>query len=194
MQSDLGLTRTRTRQQRRLCAALSKVQGGCSPCMERAHSCTLCRNGILYCDSFGELNSSQNVYKASGGCSKDEVGTLVESISLTSKLKQGSIGSRYSVEEEKLICNKLWEIVSILQELGEARNTVKKLRNHPIHDFTDFLKGFVFEGNVRVGELELLAKDIQEIADDFKHSRNAWVKERTSTAMRLMNDLINNKF
>ena len=115
---------------------------------------------------------------------------MVESLSSTSKLKQGSFGSRYSVEEEKLICNKLWEIVSILQELGEARNTVKKLRNHPIHDFTDFLKGFTFEGSVRVGELELLAKDIQDVADDFKHSRNAWVKERTSTVLRLMNDII----
>ena len=190
MQSDLGLTGTRKRQQRRLCAALSKVQGGCSSCMERAHSCTLCRNGILYCDSVRELDSSQDVYEASGRCSKDEVGTLVESLSSTSKLKQGSFGSRYSVEEEKVICNKLWEIVSILQELGEARNTVKKLRNHPIHDFTDFLKGFAFEGNVRVGEIELLAKDIQEVADDFKHSRNAWVKERTSTALRLMNEII----
>ena len=158
--------------------------------MERAHSCTLCRNGILYCDSVGELDFSQDVYEASGRCSKDEVGTLVESLSSTSKLKQGSFGSRYSVEEEKLICNKLWEIVSILQELGEARTSVKKLRNHPIHDFTDFLKGFAFEGNVRVGEIELLAKDIQEVADDFKHSRNAWVKERTSTALRLMNEII----
>ena len=190
MQSDLGLTRTRKRQQRRLCAALSKVQRGCSPCMEQAHSCTLCRNGILYCDSVGELNSSQNVYKASGRCSKDEEVTLVDSVSPISQLSNGSFGSWYSVEEEKLICNKLWEIVSILQELGEARNTVKKLRNHPIHDFTDFLKSFAFEGNVRVGELELLAKDIQEVADDFKHSRNAWVKERTSTAMCLMNELI----
>ena len=86
----------------------------------------------------------------------------------------------------------MWEIVSILQELGEARNTVNKLKNHPIHDFTDFLKGFAFEGNVRVGELELLAKDIQEVADDFKHSRNAWVKERTSTVLRLMNEIIFN--
>ena len=40
--------------------------------------------------------------------------------------------------------------------------------------------------------LELLAKDIQEVADDFKHLRNAWVKERTSTALRLMNMLIVN--
>ena len=113
-----------------------------------------------------------------------------DSVSSTSKLKQGSFGSRYSVEEEKLICNKLWEIVSILQELGEARNTVKKLKNHPIHDFTDFLKGFAFEGNVRVGELELLAKDIQEVADDFKNSRNLWVKDKTANALRLMQSLI----
>jgi len=56
------------------------------------------------------------------------------------------------------------------------------------------LKSFAFEGNVRVGELELLAKDIQDVADDFKHSRNAWVKERTSTALHLMNDVINTKF
>lgn len=158
--------------------------------MERAHSCTLCRNEILYCDSVRELNSSQDVYKASDWCSKDEEVTLVNSVSPISQLNKVSFGSRYSVEEEKLICNKLWEIVSILQELGEARTSIKKLRNHPIHDFTDFLKGFAFEGNVRVGELELLAKDIQEVADDFKHSRNAWVKERTSTALRLMNGLI----
>lgn len=190
MQSDLGLTRTRKRQQRRLRAALSKVQGGCAPCMERTYGCTLCRNGILYCDSVGELDSSQDVYEASGRCSKDEEVTLVDSVSPISKLNKGSFGSRYSVDEEKLICNKLWEIVSILQELGEARNTVKKLRNHPILDFTDFLKGFAFEGYVRVGQLEILAKDIQEVADDFKHSRNAWVKERTSTALRLMNEII----
>lgn len=115
---------------------------------------------------------------------------MVNSVSPISQLNKVSFGSRYSVEEEKLICNKLWEIVSILQELGEARNTVKKLRNHPIHDFTDFLKGFAFEGYVRVGELELLAKDIQEVAVDFKHSSNVWVKERTSTALQLTNDLI----
>ena len=77
-----------------------------------------------------------------------------------------------------------------MQELGEARNTVKKLKNHPIHDFTDFLKGFAFEGNVRVGELELLAKDIQEVADDFKNSRNLWVKDKTANALRLMQSLI----
>ena len=115
---------------------------------------------------------------------------MVESLSSTSKLKQGSFGSRYSVDEEKLICNKLWEIVSILEELGEARTSIKKLRNHPIHDFTDFFKIYAIEGFYTVIELELFQKDIQDVADDFKDSRNLWVKDKTATALRLMQSLI----
>ena len=84
----------------------------------------------------------------------------------------------------------MWEIVSILEELGEARTSIKKLRNHPIHEFTDFLKRYVIEGFYTVIELELLQKDIEDVADDFNKSRNLWVKEKTSTALRLMQSLI----
>jgi hypothetical protein len=45
-------------------------------------------------------------------------------------------------------------------------------------------------GNYTVIELELLQKDIEDVADDFKNSRNLWVKEKTSTALRLMQSLI----
>ena len=95
-----------------------------------------------------------------------------------------------SVEDEQRIREKLFEIVSILEELGEARTSIKKLRNHPIHDFTDFFKRYAIEGFYTVIELELLQKDIQDVADDFKNSRNLWVKEKTSTALRLMQSLI----
>ena len=84
----------------------------------------------------------------------------------------------------------LFEVISILEELGEARTSIKKLRNHPIHDFTDFLKSYAIEGFYTVIELELLQKDIEDVADDFKNSRNLWVKEKTSTALRLMQSLI----
>jgi hypothetical protein len=86
--------------------------------------------------------------------------------------------------------SRLFEVISILEELGEARTSVKKLRNHPIHDFTDFLKRYTIEGFYTVIELELLQKDIEDVADDFKNSRNLWVKEKTSTALRLMQSLI----
>ena len=91
---------------------------------------------------------------------------------------------------EQQIRDWLWEIVSILEELGEARTSIKKLRNHPIHDFTDFLKRYTIEGFYTVIELELLQKDIEDVADDFKDSRNLWVKDKTATALRLMQSLI----
>jgi len=95
-----------------------------------------------------------------------------------------------SNEDEQRIREKLFEIVSILEELGEARTSIKKLRNHPIHDFTDFLKIYAIEGFYTVIELELLQKDIEDVADDFKNSRNLWVKDKTATALRLMQSLI----
>ena len=91
---------------------------------------------------------------------------------------------------EQQIREWLWEIVSILEELGEARTSIKKLRNHPIHDFTDFLKIYAIEGFYSVIELDLLQKEIEDVADDFNKSRNLWVKEKTSTALRLMQSLI----
>ena len=95
-----------------------------------------------------------------------------------------------SVEDEQRIREMLFEIVSIMEELGEARTSIKKLRNHPIHDFTDFLKSYAIDGFYTVIELELLQKDIQDVADDFKNSRNLWVKDKTATALRLMQSLI----
>ena len=53
--------------------------------------------------------------------------------------------SIYTIEDEQRIREKLFEVVSILEELGEARTSIKKLRNHPIHDFTDFFKRYAIE-------------------------------------------------
>ena len=109
-------------------------------------------------------------------------------INQTSQLSSLEIDN--SIEVKKLIQDKLWKIISILEELGEARTSIKKLRNHPIHDLTDFFKRYSIEGFYTIIELELLQKDIQDVADDFKNSRNFWVKDKTANALRLMQSLI----
>lgn len=101
------------------------------------------------------------------------------------------INSLNKIINEQQIKDLLWEIVSILEELGEARTSIKKLRNHPIHDFTDFFKIYAIEGFYTVIELELLQKDIQDVEDDFKNSTNLWVKEKTATSLKLMVNVIN---
>ena len=97
-----------------------------------------------------------------------------------------------SAEYEQLIREKLFEIISILEELGEARTSIKKLRNHPIHDFTDFLKSYAIDGFYTVIELELLQKDIEDVADDFKNTRNLWIKEKIHSCLITMRAIIYN--
>ena len=100
------------------------------------------------------------------------------------------IGEWYPTDEEKSICKKLLIVVFILWELLELRDKVRLLKNHPIHKFTFYLWEFSAAGMVRVGELELLVKDIEEVVEDFKNSRNLWVKDKTATALKLMQSLI----
>ena len=100
------------------------------------------------------------------------------------------VGSWYSKDEEELICNKLFVVVFILWELNKARDKIKCLKNHPIHEYTRYLWDVASGGMMQVGMLEFYAQEIQEVADDFKRSRNAWVKERTSTALKVMNEII----
>ena len=104
------------------------------------------------------------------------------------------IGEWYPTDEEKSICKKLLIVVFILWELLKLRDKVRLLKNHPIHKFTFYLWEFSAAGMVRVGELELLIKDIGEVVNDFKNSRNSWVKERTTTALRVMNEIIDGDY
>ena len=100
------------------------------------------------------------------------------------------LGSWYTEDEEILICNKLYVVAFILEELKKSRDKVKKLRNHPIHEYTDYLWDVVAVKIIRVGELELLVKDIEELVVDFSRSKNEFVKERSSKALLVMNEII----
>jgi hypothetical protein len=105
-----------------------------------------------------------------------------------------TFGEWYLADEEKSICKKLLVVVFILWELSESRGKVRLLKNHPIHKFTSYLWDMSAAGMVRVGELELLVKDIEEVVNDFKDSKNLWVKERTTTALRVMNEIIDGDY
>jgi hypothetical protein len=104
------------------------------------------------------------------------------------------VGDWYPSDEEKSICKKLLVVVFVLWELSVSRDKVRLLKNHPIHKFTSYLWEMSAAGMVRVGELELLVKDIEEVVNDFKNSRNLWVKERTTTALRVMNEIIDGDY
>jgi len=127
----------------------------------------------------------KGIKKLVGKASKDQV-TVQVHINKNSQM----IGEWYPADEEKSICKKLLVVVFILRELTESREKVRLLKNHPIHKFTSYLWDMSAAGMVRVGELELLIKDIEDVAQDFRSSRNLWIKERTTTALRVMKETI----
>ena len=100
------------------------------------------------------------------------------------------VGSWYPEEEEKMIAKKLLVVTFILLELNNSRDKVPRLFNHPIHDFTDYLWMIAGGGVIQVGLLEFLLTDIEKVQADFRRSRNGWVKERTQTALLVMNEII----
>jgi hypothetical protein len=71
---------------------------------------------------------------------------------------------------------------------------VKKLKNHPIHDYTGFLSDLVIGTLISRRELDHLILEAKEYRDDFKRSRNTWVKQRTATMVDLMQEIINGNF
>lgn len=100
------------------------------------------------------------------------------------------IGSWYPEEEENMIAKKLFVVTFILYELYKGRDKVPRLFNHPIHEFTDYLWMTAGGGCIQVGLLEFLVLEIEQVEADFRRSRNDWVKERTKTALRVMNEII----
>jgi len=100
----------------------------------------------------------------------------------------------YSETEEQAAIMKLAVVVKLLDCVCGVAGAVKKLKNHPIHDFTGFLSDLVIGTLISRRELDYLILEAKEYREDFKRSRNSWVKQRTATVVDLMQEIINGNF
>ena len=96
--------------------------------------------------------------------------------------------------EEQAAIRKLAVAVKLLDCVCGVAGAVKKLKNHPIHDYTGFLSDLVIGTLISRRELEYLILEANEYKEDFKRSRNSWVKERTATVVDLIQEIINGNF
>ena len=96
--------------------------------------------------------------------------------------------------EKQAAITKLAVAVKLLDCVCGVAGAVKKLKNHPIHDYTGFLFGHFSGTFISRRELEYLILEAKEYREDFKRSRNTWVKQRTATVVDLMQEIINGNF
>lgn len=100
----------------------------------------------------------------------------------------------FTEAEEQAAIAKLAVAVKLLDCVCGVAGAVKKLKNHPIHGYTGFLSDIAIGTFISRRELDHLVLEAKEYRDDFKRSRNTWVKQRTATVVDLMQEIINGNF
>jgi hypothetical protein len=104
------------------------------------------------------------------------------------------IGAWYPEEEEEKISKKMLVVAYILWELCESNEKAKKLKHHSIHEFTRFIWDVASGGMIQVGQLEFLAEEVQSLSEEFKNSKSFYLRERTSSALQVMIEIIDGNY
>ena len=91
---------------------------------------------------------------------------------------------------EKIIFLKLLQVVEMLEKICEKREEVTKLKNHPIHEFTYYLKTYTALGIYNIEEIKLFEIEAKDLLSDLKNSRNLCIKDGVKNVIFLFDEII----
>ena len=92
--------------------------------------------------------------------------------------------------EAQVVLQKLTVAVKLLESVCGIKDAVKKLKNHPIHEYTVFLSDLRWDDVISRRQLAYLILELKEYKEDFKRSKNTWIKERTAMVVALFQQMI----
>ena len=92
--------------------------------------------------------------------------------------------------EAQVVLQKLTVAVKLLETVCSIKDAVKKLKNHPIHDYTVFLSDLRWDDVVSRRQLAYLILELKEYKEDFNRSKNTWVKKRSEMVVELFQHMI----
>ena len=92
--------------------------------------------------------------------------------------------------EAQVALQKLTVAVKLLESVCAIKDAVKKLKNHPIHHYTPFLSDLMWDDVLSKRQLAYLIVELKEYKEDFKRSKNTWVKQRTAMVVELFQQMI----
>jgi predicted Zn-ribbon and HTH transcriptional regulator len=100
----------------------------------------------------------------------------------------------FTAEEIQAVMQKIAVAVKLLKSVCAIKDHVKKLKNHPIHNYTPFLSDLMWDDVLSKRQLAYLIVELKEYKEDFKRSKNTWVKQRTAMAVDLFQQMIDSNF
>ena len=96
----------------------------------------------------------------------------------------------FTEAEIQAVLKKLAVAVKLLENVCAIKDAVKKLKNHPIHHYTPFLSDLMWDDVLSKRQLAYLIVELKEYKEDFKRSKNTWVKQRTAMVVELFQQMI----
>lgn len=105
-----------------------------------------------------------------------------------------SQSQEFTDKEVRNAIDKLFVVVNVLECICSASTSIKRLKNHAVHGYCEFLFSLASGTFISKGELKILILEANELNKDFIKSRNAWIKERTQLVVDLMQEIIDGNF
>lgn len=94
----------------------------------------------------------------------------------TQKNKFMIIKREYPQESYPELYEKIKQIIDYLDEIISLEPEVSKLKDHPIKDWRQYLLSDIYYDIINIAHLMMNAKEMSELFDDFKKSKNLKLK------------------
>lgn len=98
----------------------------------------------------------------------------------------------YLIETHPDLFENLRILIDYLYEVISYESEVKKLKEHPIKDWHQYLYSEIYYDMINMAQLMMNDKEITELFDDFKNSKNIKLKKLVSTTKSLSDEIVEN--
>jgi hypothetical protein len=100
--------------------------------------------------------------------------------------------SQYSMNSDCDLYEKIEQIISHLNQIINLESEVKKLQKHPIKEWMQYLTSELLYDEINVAHLMMNSKEVTELFDDFKSSKNSKLRNFVISIKKLSDDIVEN--
>lgn len=96
------------------------------------------------------------------------------------------------MDSDRDLYEKIEQIISHLNQIINLEFEVKKLQKHPIKEWMQYLTSELLYDEINVAHLMMNSKEITELFDDFKNSKNSKLRNCVISIKKLSDDILEN--
>ena len=96
------------------------------------------------------------------------------------------------MDSDRDLYEKIEQIISHLNQIINLESEVKKLQKHPIKEWMQYLTSELLYDEINVAHLMMNSREITELFDDFKSSKNSKLRNFVISIKKLSDHIVEN--